>query len=212
VDGCGRGRTTETTLLSRRAVSRPLFPHPPERSRFNRRRRQLAPGLNAIRQGVLAAVAVAQDRHCAIDNLLNGARRIVCPGAPDDTAATGSGRPQRVGRCVDHGAGPGGHDHPEEGGARACQQQGNEDRHAADEEREQAGRRRRGERPPDGAAARTRDRLLDLPKSRLAADLRAARTQRDAWERRYNDLVQAHLQCGVTIARLEARRPGAEER
>jgi hypothetical protein len=77
VDGCGRGRTTETTLLSRRAVSRPLFPHPPERSLFNRRRRQLAPGLNAIRQGMLAAVAVAQDRHCAIDSLLTGARQIV---------------------------------------------------------------------------------------------------------------------------------------
>ncbi len=64
-----RGWTTETALLSHWAEYAHLFPVLPERSRFNRRRRQLRHALNAIRQAVLAVLDVAQDRHCAIDSL-----------------------------------------------------------------------------------------------------------------------------------------------
>jgi len=41
----------------------------PERSRFNRRRRNLRHAINAIRQGALAALDLAQDRQCAIDSV-----------------------------------------------------------------------------------------------------------------------------------------------
>ena len=64
-----RGWTTETTLLRHWAEQRQLFPILPERSRFNRRRRQVQHALNAIRQAVLAVLDVAQDRRCAIDSL-----------------------------------------------------------------------------------------------------------------------------------------------
>ncbi len=64
-----RGWTTETTLLSQWAEYAHLFPILPERSRFDRRRRQLRHALNAIRQAVLAVLDVAQDRQCAIDSL-----------------------------------------------------------------------------------------------------------------------------------------------
>lgn len=63
------GWTTETTPLSRWAAYAHLFPILPERSRFNRRRRQLRHALNAIRQAVLAVLDVAHDRQCAIDSL-----------------------------------------------------------------------------------------------------------------------------------------------
>ena len=64
-----RGWTQETTLLRCWKEHRDLFPTIPERSRFNRRRRALAHAINAIRQGVLAILDVAQDRQCAIDSL-----------------------------------------------------------------------------------------------------------------------------------------------
>ncbi len=64
-----RGWTTEAALLSQWAAYPRLFPRLPERSRFNRRRRQLRHALNAIRQAVLAVLDVAQDRQCAIDSV-----------------------------------------------------------------------------------------------------------------------------------------------
>lgn len=64
-----RGWTQETTLLRCWREYRHLFPVVPERSRFNRRRRDLAPAINAVRQAVLAILDVAQDRQCAIDSL-----------------------------------------------------------------------------------------------------------------------------------------------
>lgn len=67
--GACRGWTTETALLGHGAGYRHLFPQLPERSRFNRRRRQLRHALNAIRQAVLAVLDVAQDRQCASDSL-----------------------------------------------------------------------------------------------------------------------------------------------
>jgi hypothetical protein len=64
-----RGWTQETTLLRCWREYRHLFPVVPERTRFNRRRRDLAQAINAIRQATLAVLDVAQDRQCAIDSL-----------------------------------------------------------------------------------------------------------------------------------------------
>ena len=64
-----RGWTQETTLLRCWREYRHLFPVVPERTRFNRRRRDLAQAINAIRQAVLAILDVAQDRQCASDSL-----------------------------------------------------------------------------------------------------------------------------------------------
>jgi DDE family transposase len=64
-----RGWTQETTLLRCWRERRHLFPRVPERSRFNRRRRNLLHAINAIRQGLLAILDLAEDRQCAIDSL-----------------------------------------------------------------------------------------------------------------------------------------------
>ena len=50
-----------------------------------------------------------------------------------------------------------------------------------------------------------RDPLLNYKKPRLVADLRAARGEREQMEQRYHMLLQEHMQCGLTIARLEAQ-------
>ena len=82
-----RGWTRETELVANWRERRQLFPAVPERSRFNRRRRALAQAINAIRQGALAALDVAQDRQCAIDSLpLPVMQFHLVPGAP--SAAT----------------------------------------------------------------------------------------------------------------------------
>jgi hypothetical protein len=64
-----RGWAQETTRLRCWRERPDLFPRIPERRRFNRRRRALAQAINTIRQGALAALDVAQDRHCAVDSL-----------------------------------------------------------------------------------------------------------------------------------------------
>jgi hypothetical protein len=48
---------------------RHLFPVQPERSRFNRRRRNLWCAINHIRQLTLAVLELAQDKQCVIDSL-----------------------------------------------------------------------------------------------------------------------------------------------
>ena len=63
------GWATETDLLARWRAYPSLFPVLPERSRFNRRRRQLAQLLNGVRQTLLASFDLARDRQCAIDSL-----------------------------------------------------------------------------------------------------------------------------------------------
>ncbi|WIG59755.1 MAG: hypothetical protein OJF49_002502 [Ktedonobacterales bacterium] len=63
------GWDQETVLLSRWQDHRDLFPHQPERSRFNRRRRDLAPAINLVRQAVVQVLDLAQDSHCIIDSL-----------------------------------------------------------------------------------------------------------------------------------------------
>lgn len=63
------GWDQETELLSRWAAHRDLFPRQPERSRFNRRRRQLQGAINELRRLVLAGLDLAADRQCVLDSL-----------------------------------------------------------------------------------------------------------------------------------------------
>jgi IS5 family transposase len=64
-----RGLDGETELLSFWKDHRDLFPHQPDQSRFNRRRRNLMPVFNLIRQAILRVLDVAQDPSCVIDSL-----------------------------------------------------------------------------------------------------------------------------------------------
>ena len=64
-----RGWDLETDLVASWQLHRDLFPVIPERSRFNRRRRQLALAINDLRRLVLALLDLAQDRQTAIDSL-----------------------------------------------------------------------------------------------------------------------------------------------
>lgn len=50
-----------------------------------------------------------------------------------------------------------------------------------------------------------RDRLLNYKKPELVAKLRAAQAEREQLEQRYHALLQEHMQCGLTITRLEAQ-------
>jgi hypothetical protein len=63
------GWTTEPAATSRWREHRALFPHQPDRTRFNRRRRALTDALLLIRQRLLALLDYAADRQCAIDSL-----------------------------------------------------------------------------------------------------------------------------------------------
>jgi hypothetical protein len=67
--GEAKGWHEETVLLSEWAQHRDLFPHQPERSRFNRRRRQLAGPINHLRRLLLRALDLAADGQCALDSL-----------------------------------------------------------------------------------------------------------------------------------------------
>jgi hypothetical protein len=63
------GWDVETELLSHWRQHPDLFPVVPERSRFNRRRRNLLSACNDLRRVVLATFDLATDRQCAIDSL-----------------------------------------------------------------------------------------------------------------------------------------------
>lgn len=59
----------ETQLVHEWKAYQPLFPRLPERSRFNRRRRNLMYAINQIRHIVLTMLDVAQDAYGAIDSM-----------------------------------------------------------------------------------------------------------------------------------------------
>ena len=59
----------ETQAMQEWAAYRHLFPRLPERSRFNRRRRNLMGAIKTIRQIVLSLLDVAQEAYGAIDSL-----------------------------------------------------------------------------------------------------------------------------------------------
>jgi len=63
------GWDQETALLSRWRAHRDLFPHQPDRTRFNRRRRALGQAINLIRRAIVERLDVAQDSQCIIDSL-----------------------------------------------------------------------------------------------------------------------------------------------
>ena len=67
--GESRGWDVETDLVGHWQAYRHLFPAIPERSRFNRRRRALAPAINDLRRVALRLLDLAEDRQCAIDSL-----------------------------------------------------------------------------------------------------------------------------------------------
>lgn len=81
----------ETNLLSEWQGYRHLFPVIPERSRFNRRRRNLMGALNHIRQMVLHVLDVAQDGQCVIDSLpIPVVQFHLVPASTGDWAAHGA--------------------------------------------------------------------------------------------------------------------------
>jgi hypothetical protein len=93
-----RGLDQETELLTfwREPGHRALFPHVPERSRFNRRRRALAPTINLIRQVVLRSLDLADDPQCVIDSLPIPVMEFhLVPGGSRAWAAHGA----RYGKC-----------------------------------------------------------------------------------------------------------------
>lgn len=63
------GWDEETAAISQWQQHRDLFPHLPDRTRFNRRRRALTDALLVIRQRILAALDYGEDRYCVIDSL-----------------------------------------------------------------------------------------------------------------------------------------------
>jgi hypothetical protein len=67
--GAGRGWDLETDLIASWQGHRDLFPHIPERSRFNRRRRRLQLAINDLRRVLLTLLDLARDRQAAIDSL-----------------------------------------------------------------------------------------------------------------------------------------------
>jgi len=64
-----KGWDQETELISNWKSYRHLFPQIPERSRFNRRRRNLMGAINHIRQALLTLLDLAQDQQTALDSL-----------------------------------------------------------------------------------------------------------------------------------------------
>lgn len=86
-----RGWEVETELLSHFQEHRDLFPRQPSQSRFNRRRRALAEGVNLIRQAALRLLDVAQDQQCTIDSLpIEVVPFHLVPGSTGDWAAHGA--------------------------------------------------------------------------------------------------------------------------
>jgi len=87
----------ETNLLGEWRNYPHLFPTLPERSRFNRRRRNLSAAINHIRQIVLGVLDVAQEKQCVIDSLpIEVVQFHLVPSSTADWAAYGA----TFGRCA----------------------------------------------------------------------------------------------------------------
>ncbi len=67
--GEAKGWDQETELLSEWHRHRDLFPRQPTRTRFNRRRRQLAGAINALRRLLLGTLDLAAERRGVLDSL-----------------------------------------------------------------------------------------------------------------------------------------------
>jgi hypothetical protein len=89
--GACRGWDVETELVTQWHERRDLFPHVPERSRFNRRRRNLMHAINTVRSMVVRLLDVAHDRYCTIDSLpIPVVQFHLVPGASREWAAHGA--------------------------------------------------------------------------------------------------------------------------
>jgi hypothetical protein len=87
----------ETNLLDEWQNYRHLFPVIPERTRFNRRRRNLMGAIDHLRQMVLRVLDVAQDGQCVIDSLpIPVVQFHLVPSSRGDWAAHGA----TFGRCA----------------------------------------------------------------------------------------------------------------
>ncbi len=75
----------------------------------------------------------------------------------------------------------------------------------AQAQRRTSKRKGSGQDPFQEGVISPRDPLLHYKKARLVAEVRTARAVRDQMEQRYQVLLQEHMQCGLTIARLEAQ-------
>jgi Transposase DDE domain len=85
------GWDQETDLLRHWQQHRNLFPCLPERTRFNRRRRNLIYAINLLRRILLSLLDVAQDRQCALDSLpLPVVQFHLVPGCSREWAAHGA--------------------------------------------------------------------------------------------------------------------------
>jgi hypothetical protein len=67
--GEAQGWDEETVFVSQWSRHRDLFPRQPERSRLNRRRRQLQGAINEVRRRLLARLDLALDRQVVLDSL-----------------------------------------------------------------------------------------------------------------------------------------------
>lgn len=89
--GACRGWHVETELVRYWHERRDLFPSVPERSRFNRRRRNLMHAINWIRHVVVQLLDVAYERYCTIDSLpVPVVQFHLVPGASREWAAHGA--------------------------------------------------------------------------------------------------------------------------
>jgi hypothetical protein len=87
----------ETNLLGEWRNYPHLFPILPERSRFNRRRRNLMAAINHIRQIALSVLDLAQDKQCVIDSLpIEVVQFHLVPSSSGDWSAHGA----TFGRCA----------------------------------------------------------------------------------------------------------------
>jgi len=86
-----RGWDVETELLDHWKPYLELFPNFPERSRFNRRRRNLMLAINLIRKTLLQHLDLSRDGHCVIDSLPVPAVAFhLVPSSSGDWAAYGA--------------------------------------------------------------------------------------------------------------------------
>jgi Transposase DDE domain len=94
-----RGLDKETELLSfwREPAQRALFPHVPERTRCNRRRRALAAAINLLRQISLRSLDLVADGQCVIASLPIPVMQFhLVPGGSREWAAQGA----TYGKCA----------------------------------------------------------------------------------------------------------------
>lgn len=86
-----RGWDVETDMMSYWREYPDLFPSVPAQDRFNRRRRNLTPAINLLRQTLLAMMDLAEDRQCAIDSLpIPVVQFHLVPGSTGDWRAHGA--------------------------------------------------------------------------------------------------------------------------